>query len=212
MYSNVLLTGVNVMDRNDGFYTPEELRELGVKDFGGNVKISRKASLYMPEKIRFGHDIRIDDFCILVGDISIGNYVHICAFTGLHASSGSIRLDDFSNISSRVAIYAASDDYSGASMTNSVIPDDFKQIQYSDIYIGKHVVVGTGSTILPGASIPEGIAIGAMGLVKEVLQPWGIYAGIPCKRVKERQKALLALEKEFLKGKMTRIIRNGERK
>ena len=110
------------MYMDDGFYTPEELRELGVKEYGDNVKISRKASLYMPGKMRFGHDIRVDDFCVLVGDISVGSYVHICTSTGLHASEGSICLEDFSNISSRVAIYAASDDYSGASMTNSVIP------------------------------------------------------------------------------------------
>jgi acetyltransferase-like isoleucine patch superfamily enzyme len=38
-----------------------------------------------------------------------------------------------------------------------------------------------------------------MSFVKHDLQPWGIYAGIPVKRVKERKKRLLALEEEFLK-------------
>ena len=32
------------------FYTPEELKELGIKEFGENVKISRNAMLYHPEK------------------------------------------------------------------------------------------------------------------------------------------------------------------
>lgn len=52
--------------------------------------------------------------------------------------------------------------------------------------------------MLPGAVIPEGTAIGAMSLVKGALRPWGIYAGIPCKWVKERRKDLLELEKLFL--------------
>lgn len=184
---------------NDGYYTPEELRELGVREFGENVKISRKASLYMPGKMRFGHDVRVDDFCVLVGEIHVGNYVHVCTGTGLHASEGSIWLEDFSNISSRVAVYAASDDYSGATMTNSVIPGGvFKTIESSDVRIGRHVIVGTGSTILPGAVLPEGVAVGAMSLVKEPLEPWGMYAGIPCRKIKERRKDLLELEKKFL--------------
>lgn len=187
------------MSRDDGFYTPEELKELGIGAFGDNVKISRKSSLYMPEKMTFGHDIRVDDFALLVGNIHIGNYVHICAYTGLHASSGSISLEDFSNISSRVAIYAASDDYSGESMTNSVIRGGiYKHIQYSDIRIGRHAIIGTGSTVLPESVIPEGVAVGAMSLVKEALEPWGIYAGVPCRRIKERKKTLLELEKKYL--------------
>lgn len=186
------------MYRDDGYYTPAQLRALGVREFGENVRISRKASLYQPEKMCFGHDIRVDDFCVLVGNIHIGNYVHICTGSGLHASEGSIRLEDFSNISSRVAVYAASDDYSGASLTNSVIPAGYKHIHASDVYVGRHAIVGTGSTLLPGAVLPEGAAVGAMSLVKQALQPWGIYAGIPCRRIKERKKDLLALEKEFL--------------
>ena len=30
------------MYKDDGYYTPEELRELGIKEFGENVKISRQ--------------------------------------------------------------------------------------------------------------------------------------------------------------------------
>jgi acetyltransferase-like isoleucine patch superfamily enzyme len=38
-----------------------------------------------------------------------------------------------------------------------------------------------------------------MSLVQKELLPWGIYVGIPCKRLKERKKGLLELEKQFLK-------------
>lgn len=191
---------VKKLHQKDGFYSPGELGKLGIKQFGENVKISRKASLYMPECMSFGHDVRIDDFCLLVGNIFVGSYVHICAYTSLHASSGSITLGDFSNISSRTAVYAASDDYSGKSLTNSVIPDQYKRILYSDIKIGRHSIIGTGSTLLPGAELPEGVALGAMSLVKGLLQPWKIYAGVPCRLIGERQKDLLDIEQKFLKA------------
>lgn len=187
------------MGVSDGYYTLAELRQLGVKAVGENVKISKKTSLYMASAMTFGHDVRIDDFCLLVGHIHVGNYVHICAYTGLHASSGSIVLDDFSNISSRTAVYAASDDYSGESLTNSIIPDQYKKIEYSDIVVGRHVIIGTGCTLLPGAYLAEGVALGAMSLVKSSLQPWGMYAGIPCRQIGERKRILLEKEQEFLK-------------
>ena len=35
-------------------------------------------------------------------------------------------------------------------------------------------------------------------MVKENLEPWYIYAGIPCKMRRERKRDLLEYEKEFL--------------
>jgi acetyltransferase-like isoleucine patch superfamily enzyme len=37
-----------------------------------------------------------------------------------------------------------------------------------------------------------------MTLVNKSTEPWGIYIGNPAKRVKERKKDLLDLEKQFL--------------
>lgn len=71
-------------------------------------------------------------------------------------------------------------------MTNSVVPADYTNAVPTDIIVGDHVVVGTGSTLLPGALLPDGVAVGAMSLVKTPLDAWGIYAGIPCRRISER--------------------------
>lgn len=40
-----------------------------------------------------------------------------------------------------------------------------------------------------------------MTLVQKELAPWGIYVGVPCKRLKERKKGLLEIEKQFLQDK-----------
>jgi len=181
-----------------GYYTQKQLLSMNFAHLGTNVLISKKASIYLPEKISIGSNVRIDDFCLLVGNIYIGNYVHIAAFTGLHASIGSIFIDDYSTLSSQVTIYSASDDYSGKSMTNSIIPEEFKNVISDEIKIGRHVIVGTGSTIIPNSIIPDGVAIGAMSLVNRQLDPWIIYAGIPCHKIRDRDKNILNIEREFL--------------
>lgn len=63
------------------FYTEQELSELGLKSFGKNVLISRKCSIYGADNVTIGSHVRIDDFCVLSGHITIGNYIHISAGT-----------------------------------------------------------------------------------------------------------------------------------
>lgn len=172
----------------NGYLSREEVLALGFASVGENVQISNKACFYGAAKMRIGSHVRIDDFCILIGNISLGDYIHIAQYSAIHASAGSFFMSDFSTLSSRVAVYAASDDYSGEYMTNSVVPSEFTHTLVADITVGKHVVVGTGSTLLPGAVLPDGVAVGAMSLVKSALQPWTIYAGIPCRKLAERKK------------------------
>lgn len=180
-----------------GFYTKEELEKIGFKSLGDNVFISDKASIYFPEKISIGNNVRIDDFCILSGNINIGNFVHIAAYCAFFGEGG-ITLEDFTTTSSRVTIYSISDDYSGKTMTNPMIPVKYKNIEYGEVIIKKHSIIGSGSIILPKVILEEGTAIGANSLVKKSTIPWGIYVGSPCKRIKEREKTLLKIEKEFL--------------
>jgi galactoside O-acetyltransferase len=52
--------------------------------------------------------------------------------------------------------------------------------------------------VFPGVAIAEGCSVGAMTLVNKSTQPWGIYLGNPARRVKERKRDLLELEKKFL--------------
>ena len=180
----------------NSFYTKNELQNIGFKSFGENILISRKASIYSPERIRLGNNIRIDDFCILSGDIVIKDYVHIAAYSALYGGDAGILICDYSNISSRVCIYALSDDYSGLTMTNPMIPDKYKRITSESVVVEEDVIIGSGSTILPGVVLSRGTAIGAMSLVKNSTNPWMIYAGIPIKELKPRSKALL--EQKFL--------------
>lgn len=180
------------------FYTEQELQVFGFKEYGTNVMISRKASIYGASHISLGNNVRIDDFCVLSGDISFGNNIHLAAYSALYGGEAGISIDDYANISSRVCIYAISDDYSGDSMTNPTIPEKYKKVQKESVRIGKHVIIGSGCTILPGVELKEGSAIGAMSLCKKSTDCWGIYAGIPAKMIKSRKKDLLQMEKSYV--------------
>lgn len=183
------------------FYTIDELEVLGLNRIGKNVNISKKASLYGCSEITIGNSVRIDDFCILSGKIEIGDYVHLAAYSSLFGGDdeAGIIIKNFANISSRVAIYAISDDYTGETMTSPLVPDIYKNVEKKRVIISNNTIIGSGSTVLPGVEISEGCAIGAMSLVNRTTTPWKIYAGIPAKIIKDRKRDLLKLENKFIK-------------
>lgn len=183
------------------FLSQRDLKRKQFKYLGHGVKISDKASFYNPSNISIGDYSRIDDFCILSagsGGIFIGRNVHISVYVSL-IGEGKIYIDDFSALSSRVSVYSSNDDYSGNYMTNPTIGPQFTNVTHGDVYIGKHVIIGAGSIILPNVNIEEGVAVGALSLVKSNCKSFHIYAGIPAKVIKKRKKRLLGLAKKYLK-------------
>lgn len=184
------------------FYSEKELKNLGFKSCGENVKISKKASIYGAENISIGNCVRIDDFCVLSGNISLGNYIHIAVYSALFGGEAGIEMQDYTGLSARVVVYATSDDYSGEHMTNPMIPEKYLGVIERKVVLERHVIVGTGCTILPGVTIGEGSAVGSMSLVNQSLNPWGIYAGIPCRHIKERSKKILDLQIEMMNEPM----------
>ena len=178
------------------FYSPDELDELGLRSFGLNVFISKKASIYSPELLAIGDNVRIDDFCILSGNIRVGNNIHISAYNALYGKYG-VELQDFSTISARNLIFSATDDYSGAYLTNPMLPEEFTNVTGGKVILEKHSIVGAGCVILPNVTLGEGTAIGAMSLVNKSTDAWGIYIGVPIRKLKDRKRDLLKLEKEF---------------
>jgi acetyltransferase-like isoleucine patch superfamily enzyme len=186
-----------------GMLSREAVAMMGFSSVGENVLISDRASFYGIDRITLGNNIRIDDFCILSagsGGISLGNNIHIAAYS-LLIGAGAIVLSDFCGLSSRVSIYSSSDDYSGVVMTNPTIPSEYSGVTHADVFLGKHVIVGAGSVILPGVTLEEGVAIGALSFVNKRCEAFGIYTGNPARRIKERKRDLLELEKQFVASK-----------
>ena len=178
---------------------------------GKDVRISRKASIYNPGRISLGSHVRIDDFCVLSageGGIEIGDYIHIAVFTSL-IGKGLICVKDFCNFSSRVSVYSSNDDYSGEFMTNPMVPSQYTGVTHADVIINKHVIIGSGSIILPGVTLEEGVTVGALSLVNKTCQAFGVYVGVPARRVSERKKRLLELEIQLREQYSNGLVTNG---
>lgn len=176
------------------------IKSMGFASVGENVFISDRASFYNCANISLGNNVRIDDFCVLsagAGGITIGNHIHVAVYC-LLIGAGKITLSDFCNMSSRVSIYSSNDDYSGTAMTNPMVPVEYTGVTHADVSVGRHVIVGSGSVILPGVTLEDGVAIGALSLINKNCRTFGIYAGSPAKLIKERKRDLLELEKAFL--------------
>lgn len=180
-----------------GFLNRDALEKIGFKSIGKNVLVSDKCSIYNPEKISIGDNVRIDDFCILSGDIQLGNYIHIAAYSALFGGGG-IVMEDFSGLSSRGTVYSVSDDYSGEFLTNPMIPEKYRKVQSEKVVFEKHSLVGAGSIVLPGVILKVGTSVGANSVVIKSTDEWSIYAGTPAKRLKARKMNLLELEKKLL--------------
>jgi galactoside O-acetyltransferase len=175
------------------FLTREALLQMGFAALGVNVLISDKASIYNPAKIKLGSHIRIDDFCIISagdGGIELGNYVHIACYVSL-IGNALISVSDYVGISSKSAVYSSSDDYSGNYLVGPTVPDVFKNVDHRPVIFEQYALIGAGCIVLPGVTVAEGTAVGALSLVTKNLDAWGIYIGSPIKFIKPRSKAML---------------------
>lgn len=185
------------------FLNQEEIEKLGFKSVGENCLLSRKASFYNCSNIIIGNNVRIDDFCVLSAGkkgIEIGSFIHIAVFCSLMGNE-KIILNDFSGLSSRVSIYSSNDDYSGETLTNPMIPDKYKKVTHAPVTLEKHVIVGSGSIILPGVCLNTGAAVGALSLVSKDIPEFEIHSGVPARKIKNRKRDLLITENKFLNTK-----------
>lgn len=178
------------------YYTEDDLKDFGFKSLGSDVKISSDCRVYGAQHIAIGSHVRIDDFTILAavrGSITIGDYVFIARGCHLSGVFG-IELHDFSSMAANTVIYSASDDYSGANLTAQVVPHQYTGYVGGPVTVGRHVIIGASSVVLGPADVGEGCSFGAFSLISKSLPAWGVYAGIPVKRLKERSRGLLEKE------------------
>lgn len=163
-------------------------------------KIFDQAKIINQNRLKIGNKSQIDDFVFFnCGEESIlGDFVHIASFCSI-IGGGSFYMDHFSGLSAGCRIITGSDDFLGDALTNPTVPSKYTNVKKSIVKIGKHAILGTNVTVLPGVTIGEGAAVGAGALVRKDLEPWTIYVGTDCKPLKSRPSSkILALEKELL--------------
>lgn len=159
------------------------------KSFGRNSWVSPKASIYGAERIEIGDNVRIDDFCILSageGGIKIGSHIHIACYSSLIGKE-LIQIDDYAGIGARCSIYSSSDDFSGNALVGPTIDAKYTNVRSAKVWMRKYSVICCGVVILPGVTLDEGCAVGAMSLVKKDLGSYKIYGGNPIRFIRDRE-------------------------
>lgn len=174
----------------NSFYSEKELQEIGFKSIGRNVKLSRKASIYSPGSISIGDNVRIDDFCILSGNITLGSNIHISAYVALYGAMG-IEFEDYTGISPRSTIFSAMDDFGGEYLIGPIHPVQFTNITGGKVIVKRFCQIGCNSVIFPKLTLGEGSIVGACSLITHSTEDWSINYGVPARKHSLRKRGLL---------------------
>lgn len=187
------------------FLDREQLARLGFRSLGQNLLISDRASIHGANGIEIGDNVRIDDYAVLSGHMTIGRNVHVSVFCHVAGGSAGITFGDFSGLAPGCHVFTESDDYSGLALTNPTVSHTYRLLTSKPVDVGRHCIVGTGSLIFPGVTLGEGCAVGAMSKVTRSTEPWSIYAGIPARRIRDRMQTLLQHEHAYLAAERCRL-------
>lgn len=169
-------------------YTQEELKGL-LGAVGENVLIHRSVAFFNPKRIFLGSHVRIDCFCLLsagTDGIHMDDYSHLGAATHLFGSGGKIHIETCVGISSRVSIFTSSDDYKEGYLATPMVSTDLRKIHNAPVIIKTRSVIGCGSILLPGVTLHESAAVGALSLVKSDVDKATLVAGVPARKIQVR--------------------------
>ncbi len=145
---------------NNGYKTPDELRELFAELIG--QELDEGFSLFPPFNADYGRNIRV------------GKNVFInsgCCFQ----DQGGIEIGDNALIGQQVVI---------ATLNHYLQPDKRGNMFPVPVKIGNNVWIGAKATILPGVTIGNGAVIAAGAVVTKDVPENTVVAGIPARIIK----------------------------
>lgn len=161
-----------------------------LKYCGENVIIGKTVRIRKPEECIIGDNTIIDDFSYISCPIEIGKNCHIASHVSISGGEGKFKMGDYSTISNHCSLHCASSDYTKVSLDLPSVP---KEQQFGgeikNIILGNFVTIGAHSCLLPGVLAKDGSSCGAYSLVKDIMDEWSLYVGIPAKKIKNRDKS-----------------------
>lgn len=181
-----------------------------LKKVGKGVAFGHHVTLRHPHRISIGDYSFIDDYAVLdaksekTQGIFIGANVIIGRNSILSCKGGSIKLDDYANVSSNctllsetkiaIGMYAFLAGYcylvagGNHSFNRTDMPIMFQpSLAKGGISIGEDCWLGASTIVLDGVSVGRGCVIGAGAVVTKSLPAFSIATGIPAKRTRSRK-------------------------
>ena len=124
-----------------------------------------------------------------IGNISIGDDVAIGPHALLWTTRANIIIKEKVIIGPRLTIITGNHKIDVIGKYISDVTDDEKdEDDDQDVIIEKDVWIGANVTILKGVTVAEGSVVGAGTVLTKNTDPYGVYVGVPGKRISERFK------------------------
>jgi len=127
------------------------------------LKIGKQSVIYSGAEIREPWRIKIGSY------VAVGNGAVL-------DGRGGLTIHDRVNMSSEVMLWTMQHDHRAR---------DFK-VYAKPIVLEEYVWLGPRVIVLPGVTVATGCVVGAGAVVTHSTEPFGVYAGIPAKRIGER--------------------------
>ena len=182
------------------YLSREALSRMPFRSLGQHVMIHERVTLVGIENISIGSHVRIDPDVIFLatGPLTIGSYTHIAPGVFIAAKAG-FEMKNFANIAHGTRIYTVNDDFSGEYLTGPIIPVEFLGLSSSSILMEEYTNIGAGAIVLPGVTMRQGSALGALSMLTTSTEPWTIYGGVPAKPKRQRRREMMTKGDELLR-------------
>ncbi|MCQ9281076.1 acyltransferase [Priestia aryabhattai] len=136
-----------------------------------------------------GHDVRVSYGCDIKGakNIVIGNHSQIGPHALFWSTRAKVYIGNYVLLGPRVTIITGDHRTDMVGKHISEVTDNEKLVEHdADVVIKDGVWIGANVTILKGVTVGEGCVIAAGSVVTKNTSPYGIYAGTPAKKIKDR--------------------------
>jgi dTDP-4-amino-4,6-dideoxy-D-glucose acyltransferase len=143
------------------FYTKQELISIGFESVGEETRVSKKAVFHAIKDSSIGDYTRIDDFSTLKGKINIGDHVHIASFCAISGVCGTIKIGDYSGISTHCSFFTGIEDFINPTLTSPSMNTEFSTAICGDIVMEEATKVGSSCVVLPNVTIGFGASVSA---------------------------------------------------
>ena len=180
------------------------IREINMPIISQNIRVRH------PEHFTVGENSIVDDFCYFSTRVRIGDFSHIAS--GCSVAGGVARLfqlGDYCSLSSGVKIWCTSDDFVNDLV--AIFPPWVEEagpikehLITGDVIMADFTAVGANSVVMPLNHIPEGAVIGSLSFVPPNFdfEPWTVYAGVPARPVKPRNKEAVMKQLSKIKERL----------
>ena len=180
------------------FYSPEELRAMGVK-CGEKSMVHRQNIIVNPSKLEIGDNTRIDGYCTISAGagIKIGSSVHIAGYVSLMGGAG-IEIGDYCSIASGSKIFSISDDVMGRGLVGPQVLEEKRYLHKGKVIMQPHSVMAINATMMPGSKLYKGCTLlpGSVYMNKVITREFCVYIGIPAVYLKDKRVEFIKLVEE----------------